>query len=83
MNQNIKDSLDRYAKEHCPTGGFLAAVLANDLMDAMGRAGDDNQRDMMSICSYVYNHIPANCHGSREIVKDWLAARPVPPTDDN
>lgn len=76
MRDKIKESLDRYANDHCPTGDFLAAVLSNDLMDAIGRADKESMADLFSICDYVYNHIPARCHGSRKIVREWIAKKP-------
>jgi len=72
MKQETKDSLDRYAKEGCPTGDFLRAVLANDLMESFGRADIDNREDMFDICSYVYNDTPAACHGSYDKVDKWI-----------
>jgi len=72
MRQDIKESLDRYAKEGVPTGDFLRAVLENDLMEAFGRADIDNREDMFDICSYVYNDIPAASHGSPVKVKKWI-----------
>lgn len=75
MREDIKNSLDCYVNHGRPTGDFLRAVLANDLMMAFGRADIDNQRDMFSICDYVYNYMPDNCHGSYEIVDRWLATK--------
>lgn len=72
MRQDTKDTLDRYAQQGIPTGGFLRAVLANDLMEAMGRADPGNRATMFEICSYVYNEIPYNCHGSYKIVDEWI-----------
>ena len=72
MRQDIKDALDRYAQDRCPTGGFLRAVLENDLMEAIGSADEGNLMCLHEICSYVYNHIPFNCHGSPEKVQAWL-----------
>ena len=72
MKQSIKDSIDRYVKDKCPTGSFLRYVLENNLMGAMGQADEDNCRDLFEICNYVYNKIPASCHGSPEKVKAWL-----------
>ena len=67
-----KESLDKYAKDRIPPGGFLIAVLANDLMEAMGRADENNRYNLHDICSYVYNNIPSGCHGSYDIVDAWL-----------
>lgn len=75
MRIEIKQSLDRYAKDHCPTGGFLRLVLENDLMGAMGKADLYSRINLYDICDYVYNHMPPTCHGSAEKVKVWLAAR--------
>jgi len=73
MRQDIKDAIDRYVEDKCPTGDFLRAVLSNNLMEAMGRADKDNRRDLFAICSYIHNEIPSVCHGSPEIVKKWLS----------
>ncbi len=73
MEQRIKNELDRYAKQHTPTGSFLRAVLENDLMEATGAADTDSLRDIYDICTYIYNELPSNCHGSPEIVAKWIA----------
>lgn len=70
--EQIEESLILYRDKHIRTGGFLEAVLANDLMEAFGRADIYNRMEMFNICSYVYNNMPYNCHGSYEIVKAWL-----------
>ena len=72
MKPETKDGLLRYAKEGIPTGGFLRAVLENDLMEAFARADRQNTDDMEEIVSFVYNDLPSACHGSPEIVKKWL-----------
>ena len=72
LEGNLKDTLDRYANSRIPTGGFLQAVLENDLMEAVGRADDINRYRLHEICSYVYNNMPASCHGNKEIVNAWL-----------
>lgn len=72
MRQDIKDAIDRYANTGCPLGGFLTAVMENNLMEAFCRADEDNTRDMREIVAYVYNEIPGPCHGSPEIVAEWI-----------
>ena len=72
MRDNIKEAMDRYAEVGCPTGDFLRAVLENDLMSAFGRADEENILAMREIVAYVYNELPANCHGSPEIVRGWI-----------
>jgi len=72
MRPEIKKSLDRYAKERVPTGGFLRKVLENDLFGAIGKADTGNRNDLFSICSYIYNELPMSCWGSPKHVKEWL-----------
>ena len=72
IKQEIIDSLKRYAEKGIPTGGFLQAVLENDLMDAMGKVDDQNREAIWEICNFVYNDIPMSCHGSPEKVRAWL-----------
>ena len=77
MKQIIKESLDRYAQRHVATGGFLQAVLENNLKESMARADEDNQRDLFEIVCYLYNELPAACWGSPELVRTWLAQKPA------
>jgi hypothetical protein len=37
-------------------GGFLDAVLRNDLMDAMNRADRGSAANLSIICRFLYNH---------------------------
>ncbi len=67
-----KESLDNYAQRRVSTGGFLHAVLSNDLFDACAKADDINKPCLCDICSYIYNNLPIACWGSQEDVKAWL-----------
>lgn len=72
IRPEMKAALDRYAEQGVPLGDFLTALLANDLMETLGRADDGNQRDINQLCMYVYNEMPSFCHGSYEIVQGWI-----------
>jgi len=73
--QHTQYGIDSYVTDKIPPGGFLYAVLSNNLFEAMMKADDINQSRMHDICSYIYNNTPANCWGSPEIVKEWLESR--------
>lgn len=73
--QEIVESLKLYVEKRVPTGGFLEAVLKNDLCEALGRADKVNSRLLKSIVMYVYWEIPGNCWGSEEKVDAWLNSR--------
>jgi hypothetical protein len=67
----------------CPTGGFLYAVLSNDLEQACARADGQNRYLLYDIMFYLFNEptIPAECWGSPKRVKAWVE-RPAKTVDD-
>lgn len=73
--ENIKESLKRYTDHKIMTGSFLQAVLENNLFEAIGRADAYNQVRLKEICEYIYNELPSNCWGSKEIVTEWLSKK--------
>ncbi len=77
INPKIIESIRRYADDHCPTGGFLRAVLQNDLKEAIFRADDDNILVLPEIIRYCYNEIPHCCWGSSEKVRAWMDTGPM------
>ena len=72
MKESTKNGIDQYVEHGIPTGDFLRAVLANDLMEAFGRADQENRRDLYEIAVYIYNETPSTCHGSYAIVDEWI-----------
>ena len=71
--EDIKASLDRYVNDKIPTGGFLEAVLSNNLVEAVGRADSNNIQRIPEIVKYIYNNLPSNCWGDKETVTKWLS----------
>jgi hypothetical protein len=69
------ESLRRYADFGVPTGSFLRAVLCNDLFGTYDRADNENRAAIGAILQYVYNEMPANCWGSREVYHQWMATK--------
>lgn len=70
------------------TGGFLAALLSNDLMTAATKADFENLRSLADWARFLHNYTPANCYGSREQYEHWIKcggiaglAKPEPPAD--
>jgi len=70
--ENLKQALDRYVSSGVETGGFLRAVLENNLSKAVGRADADNQQILPLLVSYVYNELPGDCWGGESEVEAWL-----------
>ena len=81
--QNIKDggyekiehvvwALEEYAQFRIGKGGFLTAVLENDLFKAFNRADLENGRNLSLICKYIWNYLPGSSWGSPAKVDQWL-----------
>ena len=75
MSHNIpeitRESIDAWVHDARPTGGFLRAVLENNLREAFARADHENSAAMHDIVSYLYNEFPGLCWGSPESVAEW------------
>ena len=70
--QNAIESLKLYVEKHIQPGGFLTAVLENDLTAAVATADLHNIEIIPTYVSYIYNELPMKCWGSKEKVKEWL-----------
>ena len=72
----VIQSLERYVEHRIAPGGFLLAVLSNNLREACGRADSENRYALFDIVGYIYNELPATCWGSPERVREWLQREP-------
>lgn len=64
-------SLWRWIERGCTPGGFLTAVLCNDLARAVSRADDRNVELIPNYVRLLYNHAPADCWGSEQNFHQW------------
>lgn len=64
--------LDAYVDSRVPPGGFVYAVLSNDLYRAALKADDRNRAALADIAQHVESQLPMACRGSREAVEAWL-----------
>lgn len=71
--EHTKGALIRYIDEHLMPGGFLYAVLSNNLFVAVATADSDNIVSLHEITTWIYNNAPGTCYGSEAHVKAWLA----------
>ena len=69
---NTRLTLENYYINRWDPGGFVTAVLSNDLMSAAARADAHNARALVSICRFVQNRLPRECWGSYQAVAHWL-----------
>jgi hypothetical protein len=65
-------SINRYVERGIPTGGFLQAVIDNDLAKACGKADQNNMQILPAIVAYLYNECPSGCWGRSGAFMDWI-----------
>lgn len=66
------EALKNYVMNHRDPGGFLTAVLSNDLMGAMLRGSPESLSALPIITGYIYNACPGSCWGSLDAVRSWV-----------
>lgn len=74
MKDSTMQSISMYVMDGIEPGGFVRAVLENDLKGAIARADSENLRDIKDIVSHVYWNIPHQCQGSQKKVEEWIEA---------
>lgn len=70
-NNLLDSSLERYLVHGIMPGGFLSAVLANDLHLAVCRGDYWNARSFVAIVSAIINNMPRGSCGSWEDIQNW------------
>lgn len=71
IEPRFKETIDAYIESGRPTGGFIDAVLRNDLKEAIGRGDNEAIDNLPHIVSYLYNKAPAGCWGNEGLVEEW------------
>jgi hypothetical protein len=69
---HLQESFQLYIERRVPTGGFLTALLSNDLKETFARADNHNRHLVYDIVFWLYNEAPMPCWGSPENVQAWL-----------
>lgn len=72
LPEHLREGLADYILERVPPGDYLRAVLSNDLRGTFERGDDESIAGLQPTVSWLYNHAPARCWGSREGVASWL-----------
>jgi hypothetical protein len=72
IQQSTIRTINDYVTDGLKPGSFTRAVLANDLMEAVGRADMVNLKRIPAICTYIYCEVPSVCRGSYAAVEIWI-----------
>ena len=73
LPEHMRDGARNYVESGIPPGGFMRAIMANDFLEAAGRADHINVEALKSWALFIYNDVPRECHGSYERVDAWCA----------
>lgn len=71
----MQDGLLDYLEYGIPPGGFLTAILENDLFQTYARADQINCLTVGAYVSFLYNHADGRSYGSREKVQQWVDSK--------
>lgn len=72
--KDMRDGMTRYVEDRKDPGGFLSAVIRNDLLDAACRADRTNLPLLREYAQWFYNVAPYGCAGSPEKMRAWLGS---------
>lgn len=69
---NLHDGLISYLVERRAVGGFLTAVLSNDLTQTVARADPETGQFLRQIVRFLLHTVPSSAWGSPAAVQAWL-----------
>lgn len=75
LPEHMQYGAKMYIEHGVEPGGFLFAVLCNDLVEAFGRADGENQEAMRKWAQWLYKDCPRNAWGSEDKVNAWMDHR--------
>ena len=75
LPEHMRAGAEGYVERGEEPGGFLFAVLCNNLVDAFGKADETNFARLSDWAEWLWNEAPSTCWGSKERVNDWIAIR--------
>jgi len=68
---HMHEGIELWVREGIEPGGFLTAVLCNDLMGAAGQADIINRGKLFNYCEFLHNYAPSGCFGSKAKFVAW------------
>ena len=66
LPEHIRQGVRLYIEKGVRPGGFLSAVITNNLVESFARADRINRDKMSDIVNFLYWEAPRKCWGSEE-----------------
>ena len=73
LPEHMRGAMRRWIQDGLWPGGFLTAVLQNDLVGAAMHADQINRYRLFEYADFLYNEAPRPAWGSVEATKAWAA----------
>jgi hypothetical protein len=73
LPSQIRHGVQDYVENGNHVGGFLTAVITNDLKNAFGRADEVNRERLFDIVAFFHNEAPGPCWGNPDKMQTWMA----------
>ena len=71
LPRHLQGGVKRYIEEGMRPGGFLTAVITNNLRLAIGHADPTSLAALTDIVRFFHNESPSDCWGTPEKMKLW------------
>lgn len=83
LPEHTRSSLIRWIEvgRNKPPGGFISALLSNNLREVFMRADDFNLPNIHYITQWMFNHMPPGSYGEKGVLKSWEGLSPEGFTD--
>ena len=75
LPHHLQGGVKRYIEQGVPPGGFLTAVIENNLRLAVGHADNISLAALPQIVWFFHNESPGDCWGTPEKMKLWMKKR--------
>jgi len=72
--EHMVEATRRYIERGIPPGGFLTAVICNDLVGAVARADEINAVRLVDWVRFFHMYAPATCWGDEYCFDKWVEA---------
>ncbi len=69
----MQEGITAYVMKGRPAGGFLTAIICNNLALACMKADNVNKAIIPDYVKFFHNSAPSRCWGSVESMNEWIA----------
>lgn len=70
--QQAQEKLKAYSEKGLLPGGFLQAILENNLIEAVKRADSESLQNLVAITKWAWDQLPQSIWGSKEAVQKHI-----------